>query len=1520
MSRRGRARGRDGCNLRAVSKHPDKLAKADEEIQPPEGLPADWVRRGTDGSYGEWVGPGGSYILKGRNGAEEWHDADGKFHREDGPAVRNRDRVAWYRHGELHRDDGPASETKGSKEWYRNGVLHRDDGPAIVYSNGTQMWYRNGEVHRDDGPAVIEVPVSISRGNGERETIGGGQKWYRKGKLHREDGPAIVRVDGTEEWYQNDVKHREDGPAIKGSDGSEFWYRNGKLHRDDGPAATRADGTQEWWNDGEFHREDGPAVVHPNGTQEWYQYGEHHRVDGPAIVKWDGYREWDINGRPHRDDGPAIIRPDGTQEWWKDGQYHRDDGPAVVTANGAQSWYRHGKFHREDGPAYISPDGYQEWFWNGVTHRDDGPAKIFPDGSVASYVNGEQALPSMRDPATHAATIGALKRLRADPSTQAWAEVLPRLSPKALERTIGVLDAKHFAGVPGLPPALLEQLAPHMLSQVAKFWNGYERKVGPHHFAAIEHHLTGQPVVSMRDHRGNVGSSLTSAHLLPFLGTYAANARKSLERFIKYGDVILSDDGDFELRPKSVRSTPRGLEVRVYRGINGNYAKGILDSAGHDPGKLNEDGEPIGEPTLRQTRVRIPVQHLTSWSLDPQVARRFAVERDLADQADAPLVIRGWLPIKHVLHTGFTDAVPEHKHVHPGEAELVAGHPTKHVVVSTEDLLRPDPDEESDGLVPFALRAPSGDEQVEPQPSDPHEGTLIHDAAPAALKAPVAKAERSLLAKADEEIQPPEGLPADWVYLGTKRAAYGGVAHVWKGPDGSTVRMTANAETWLDGDGEPHREDGPAVTTPEGSSFWFRHGKFHREDGPAAIHSDEKQEWYQDGHLHREDGPAVIHPDGKQEWYWKGQHHRDDGPALILPDGSTAWYRKGLLHRDGGPAVLNQELGELWYQNGQLHREGGPAVTRPDGSKEWVVNGRYHREDGPAVIDANGVQRWYRNDQIHREDGPAIIRSDGTQEWYRNNERHREDGPAIVTPREGEIWYLNGKKHRVGGPAVIGAKGKEEWYRNGELHREDGPAIINSDGSQEWWQNDARHREDGPAIIHPVEGEHWFLDGQFIGGDRPHLIVRGIKKIKDEKGSPQAWESVAGEDSELGEDDIKTLVDHIPTDHFVGIGGTSPETKRAMTPFMHQMVADFWLDYERDVQARHFAAVQHYVTGRPVTDFVDHRGDVGSSLESQHLLPFFGSYANGTRMYLDGIGARGMVTRRVGGKKLVRVYRGVTGDYARAILDAAGHDGEGTLKERILRVPVQHLTSWSLNPHVARRFAGRHIKGQPEEPLVIRRWLPIEHVLHSGFVDVIPDQKHAHEAERELVAGHPAKTISVRTTDLFRPGEDEFVPFKIEPSAPAPTPEDPAAAPAATPPAPVAKAEHRSLEPFRPTRETPSDEGYVYHATNDARAADIAREGLLTHLPHEHTDQECWPDGSIEKRNYHSRNAGSVWAFAPEWGRAVVLRTKLGDHPFRRESGTGDIYSTRKIPASKLEIGLADGSWAPLAEWARSRT
>ncbi len=81
------------------------------------------------------------------DGSIRYYNAEGKLHREDGPAVEHPDGYCgWYRNGERHRLDGPAVEdADGTKAWYRNGKVHREDGPAVEYPNGSKEYWLSGK-------------------------------------------------------------------------------------------------------------------------------------------------------------------------------------------------------------------------------------------------------------------------------------------------------------------------------------------------------------------------------------------------------------------------------------------------------------------------------------------------------------------------------------------------------------------------------------------------------------------------------------------------------------------------------------------------------------------------------------------------------------------------------------------------------------------------------------------------------------------------------------------------------------------------------------------------------------------------------------------------------------------------------------------------------------------------------------------------------------------------------------------------------------------------------------------------------------------------------------------------------------------------------------------------------------------------------------------------------------------------------------------------------------------------------
>ena len=81
------------------------------------------------------------------NGATIYRNAEGRYHRTDGPAVVRVDgTLAWFQNNQLHRTVGPAVVWPDHvNEWWFKGVRHRIDGPAVEYADGGKEWWINGK-------------------------------------------------------------------------------------------------------------------------------------------------------------------------------------------------------------------------------------------------------------------------------------------------------------------------------------------------------------------------------------------------------------------------------------------------------------------------------------------------------------------------------------------------------------------------------------------------------------------------------------------------------------------------------------------------------------------------------------------------------------------------------------------------------------------------------------------------------------------------------------------------------------------------------------------------------------------------------------------------------------------------------------------------------------------------------------------------------------------------------------------------------------------------------------------------------------------------------------------------------------------------------------------------------------------------------------------------------------------------------------------------------------------------------
>lgn len=197
------------------------------------------------------------------------------------------------------------------------------------------------------------------------------------------------------------------------------------------------------------------------------------------------------------------------------------------------------------------------------------------------------------------------------------------------------------------------------LTHAHDFWKSYERKVHPSHFAVVKSLYTGKPETVK--HRGLEGKSSDDDPALPHMRDYAN----------KIQEKILSDP---ELRFRHYNGEPF---VKVFRGIGGHYSKMIRDAAKYDPETKEYDAK----------KLVIPVAPFSSWTTDIDMAERFAKGRgaDLEMHGHG-LVLSKWMPVKDILHSGYHRIIPGRDGIHPNEKEIVFGHPTGKMKISTNEL------------------------------------------------------------------------------------------------------------------------------------------------------------------------------------------------------------------------------------------------------------------------------------------------------------------------------------------------------------------------------------------------------------------------------------------------------------------------------------------------------------------------------------------------------------------------------------------------------------------------------------------------------------------------------------------------------------------------------------------------------------------------------------------------------------------------------------------------------------------
>lgn len=239
------------------------------------------------------------------------------------------------------------------------------------------------------------------------------------------------------------------------------------------------------------------------------------------------------------------------------------------------------------------------------------------------------------------------------------------------------------------------------LKLASEFWRSYERKVQPHHFAAVKSTLSGQPE-KIKDHRGNTGSSHGEAYLSdgrmdsgPIHGVlYPLEMKKLRQRLnqfqpghaIKLEEIIphlgeyskaVQDkiSNDAEIPKKTINGKQY---IKLYRGLNGDYGSIIRNKVNHDSATNHVDNKSLVMPTAP----------FSSWTTDPKVAAHFTWMRDNLPKEErySGVVVSKWMPVEHIMHSGYHDVVPGQEHSHKHEKEIVVAHPEGKMKISTGEM------------------------------------------------------------------------------------------------------------------------------------------------------------------------------------------------------------------------------------------------------------------------------------------------------------------------------------------------------------------------------------------------------------------------------------------------------------------------------------------------------------------------------------------------------------------------------------------------------------------------------------------------------------------------------------------------------------------------------------------------------------------------------------------------------------------------------------------------------------------
>lgn len=228
--------------------------------------------------------------------------------------------------------------SNGTKCWYKDGKFHREDGPAMLFKNKQRQseYYING-VFQKYGDFPAKKKKKTRQENTLANSIGYPDKYFT----------GVFEWDGRKEWHKDGNFHREDGPAYIGKDGYKEWWLDGKCiwrsrnNWDLTNATILFKATHQKYPSLElliFQTFDGiikTQVLIP-GMEEFIKFPkktsiDYFRADSSKYLPLDYtgtifHNDNKIsklkNGKFHCETGPAVVRNSSGfsfSEWWLDG-------------------------------------------------------------------------------------------------------------------------------------------------------------------------------------------------------------------------------------------------------------------------------------------------------------------------------------------------------------------------------------------------------------------------------------------------------------------------------------------------------------------------------------------------------------------------------------------------------------------------------------------------------------------------------------------------------------------------------------------------------------------------------------------------------------------------------------------------------------------------------------------------------------------------------------------------------------------------------------------------------------------------------------------------------------------------------------------------------------------------------------------------------------------------------------------------------------------------------------------------